>query len=89
MDFRKVTPDTINYIEISCYLRVRVPPWYHYRGNGSKDQWCVAKENTVRFWFQRFRSGDFEQQNKPHGRPDVQDSNEELKAIVEADPSQT
>lgn len=49
----------------------------------------VAKENTVRFWFQRFRSGNFDLQNKPRGRPETQVDNEELKAIVEADPSQT
>ncbi|CAG9138326.1 unnamed protein product [Plutella xylostella] len=41
----------------------------------------VAKENTVRFWFQRFRSGNFQ--------PETKVDNEELKAIVEADPSQT
>jgi histone-lysine N-methyltransferase SETMAR len=49
----------------------------------------VAKENTVRFWFQRFRSGNFDLQNKPRGRPETKVDNEELKAIVEADPSQT
>jgi [histone H3]-lysine36 N-dimethyltransferase SETMAR len=50
---------------------------------------CVAKENTVRFWFQRFRSGNFDLQNKPRGRRLTQVSNKELKAILEADPSQT
>ncbi|CAG9131584.1 unnamed protein product [Plutella xylostella] len=49
----------------------------------------VAKENTVRFWFQHFRSGNFDLQNKPRGRPETKVDNEELKAIVEADPSQT
>ncbi|CAF4830065.1 unnamed protein product [Pieris macdunnoughi] len=49
----------------------------------------VAKENTVRFWFQRFRSGNFDLRNKPRGRPETQVDNEVLKAIVEADPSQT
>ncbi|KAJ0172710.1 hypothetical protein K1T71_011849 [Dendrolimus kikuchii] len=49
----------------------------------------VAKENTVRFWFQRFRSRNFDQQNKPRGRPETKVDNAELKAIVEADPSQT
>jgi hypothetical protein len=42
---------------------------------------CVAKENTVRFRFQRFRSGNFDLQNKPRGQPEIQVSNEEL--IVE------
>ena len=48
-----------------------------------------ANERTVRFWFQRFRSGNFDLHNEPRGWPDTQVNNEELKAIVEADPSQT
>lgn len=50
---------------------------------------ATVKENTVRFWFQRFRSGNFDLQNKPRGRPETRVNNEELKVIVEADPSQT
>nr|BAA23532.1 transposase [Bombyx mori] len=49
----------------------------------------VAKESTVRFWFQRFRSGNFDLQNQPRGRPETKVKNEELKAIVEADQSQS
>ncbi|KAL0893266.1 hypothetical protein ABMA27_014864 [Loxostege sticticalis] len=49
----------------------------------------VAKESTVRFWFQRFRSENFDLQNQPHRRPETKVENEELKAIVEADPSQS
>ncbi|XP_064292196.1 histone-lysine N-methyltransferase SETMAR-like [Plodia interpunctella] len=49
----------------------------------------IAKENTVHFWFQHFRSGNFDLQNKPRGRPETLVDNQELKAIVEADPSQT
>lgn len=49
----------------------------------------TANERTVRFWFQRFSSGNFNLHNEPRGRPDTQVKNEELKAIVEADPSQT
>ncbi|KAJ0183177.1 hypothetical protein K1T71_001153 [Dendrolimus kikuchii] len=49
----------------------------------------VAKENIVRFWFQRFRSGNFDLQKKPRGRTEAEVDNAELKAIVEADPSQT
>ena len=49
----------------------------------------AAKENTVRFWFQRFRSGNIDLQNKPRGRPKTKVDNEEVKAIVVADPSQT
>lgn len=50
---------------------------------------ATVKENTVRFWFQRFRSGNFDLQNKPRGRPETLVVNEDLKVIVEADPSQT
>ncbi|KAJ0182513.1 hypothetical protein K1T71_001882 [Dendrolimus kikuchii] len=46
-------------------------------------------KNTVRFWFQRFRSGNFDLQNKPRGWPETKVDNAELKAIVKADPSQT
>ncbi|XP_028036400.1 histone-lysine N-methyltransferase SETMAR-like [Bombyx mandarina] len=49
----------------------------------------VAKESTIRFLFQRFRSGNFDLQNQPRGRPETKVENEELKAIVEADPSQS
>nr|XP_026488479.1 putative uncharacterized protein DDB_G0267716 [Vanessa tameamea] len=43
----------------------------------------------VRFWFQRFRSGNFDLQNQPRGRPETKVKNEELKAIVEDDSSQS
>ena len=49
----------------------------------------VAKENIVRFWFQHFRFGNFDLQNKPRGWLEIQVDNEKLKAIVEADPLQT
>ncbi|CAH2241261.1 jg3322 [Pararge aegeria aegeria] len=45
----------------------------------------VAKENTVRFLFQRFLYGNFD----PRGQPESKVENEGLKAIVETDPSQT
>ncbi|RVE49548.1 hypothetical protein evm_005776 [Chilo suppressalis] len=47
----------------------------------------VSKESTIRFSFQRFRSGNFDLQNQPRGRPETKVENEELKAIVVADPS--
>ncbi|KAJ0183742.1 hypothetical protein K1T71_000165 [Dendrolimus kikuchii] len=54
---------------------------------------CIGRRLThkegMRFWFQRFRSGNFDLQNKPRGRPETKVDNAELKAIVEADPSQT
>ncbi|CAH2233970.1 jg20051 [Pararge aegeria aegeria] len=46
----------------------------------------VAKENTVRFWCQRFRLGNLDLQNKPRGRPVTKVDNEELKAIVKVYP---
>ncbi|KAL0867972.1 hypothetical protein ABMA27_008639 [Loxostege sticticalis] len=48
----------------------------------------VSQKSTVRFWFQRFRSGNFDLQNQPRGRPETKVENEELKAYMEADPSQ-
>ena len=44
---------------------------------------------TVLFWFAKFCSGDFSLENKPHGRPQLKVNNDELKAIVESDTSQT
>ncbi|XP_064073082.1 histone-lysine N-methyltransferase SETMAR-like [Vanessa tameamea] len=49
----------------------------------------VAKESTLRFWFQRFRFENFDLQNQPCGRPETKVENEELKAIVEADSLQS
>lgn len=48
-----------------------------------------TNERTVRFWFKRFRDGNFDLKNEPRGRPPTQVNNDELKEIVEADPSQT
>ncbi|KAJ0181713.1 hypothetical protein K1T71_002435 [Dendrolimus kikuchii] len=50
---------------------------------------AVSQKKTVRFWFQRFRYGNFDLQNKPRGRPETKFDNAELKAIVEEDSSQT
>ncbi|EYC32644.1 hypothetical protein Y032_0482g2274 [Ancylostoma ceylanicum] len=49
----------------------------------------AASERTVCRWFKKFRSGDFNLENEPRGRPEVKVDNEELKAVVEADTSQT
>ena len=43
----------------------------------------------MRFWFQLFRSGNFDLQNKPRGRPETQFNDKGLKVIVKADPLQT
>ena len=46
-------------------------------------------ESTVRQWFNKFRSGDFSLEDEPRsGRPKAI-PDEDLKAFVEADPSQT
>ena len=52
-------------------------------GEGSTSQ------STVLFWFAKFRSVDFILENKPRGRPQPNVNNDELKAIVESDTSQT
>lgn len=49
----------------------------------------TTNERTARFWFQRFRSGNFDLKNEARGRPETVVDNEELKAIVEADDSQS
>lgn len=49
----------------------------------------TANERTVRFWFKHFRDGNFDLKNEPRGRPPTQVNNNELKEMVEADPSQT
>lgn len=48
-----------------------------------------TNQHTVGHWFAKFRSGDFSLENEPRGRPEVRVDNNELKAIVEANPYQT
>jgi histone-lysine N-methyltransferase SETMAR len=48
-----------------------------------------TSDRTVRFWFDRFRSGNFNIDNEPRGRPETKVNNDELKVIVEADSSQS
>ncbi|XP_075858554.1 TATA box-binding protein-associated factor RNA polymerase I subunit D isoform X1 [Microcebus murinus] len=48
----------------------------------------VANERTVCLWFEKFRSGDFNLENEPHGRPETKVDNDELKTLVEENPSQ-
>ncbi|XP_004929074.1 uncharacterized protein LOC101740420 [Bombyx mori] len=43
----------------------------------------------IRFWFQRFRSRNVDLQIQSRGRLETKLENEELKAIMEADPSQS
>lgn len=49
----------------------------------------MARERTVRGWFEKFRSGDVNLKNKPRGKPVSTVDNNELKAIVEGDAFQT
>ncbi|KAK6046700.1 hypothetical protein COOONC_15795 [Cooperia oncophora] len=49
----------------------------------------APNERTVRRWFAKFESGDFDLQNESRGRPECKLNNDELKAVVEADPTQS
>ncbi|CAK9813002.1 Histone-lysine N-methyltransferase SETMAR [Anthophora plagiata] len=49
----------------------------------------IANERTVHRWFEIFRSGDFDLQNEPRGRPESKVDDNQLKAVVEANPSET
>lgn len=44
---------------------------------------------TVNNWFQKFKDGNFDLANQPRGRPESKVNNDELKAVVESDPSQS
>ena len=49
----------------------------------------VANEKTVGQWFKRFQSGDLSLENQSRGRPATKIDNDELKAVVAEDMSQT
>lgn len=46
----------------------------------------AVNERTVRWWFEKFRSGDLSLKNEPRGRPGSVLSQDELRALVEANP---
>ena len=79
--------------------KIRVVHEYEFRRGTSVSQAArninevlggnVANERTVRQWLERFRSGDFSLENKPRGRPATKIDNDELKAVVKEDTSQT
>ena len=60
---------------IALLLRVQVPQWHQCCRNG--------------YFIESFRSGNFNLQNKPRGRPKTQVDNEKINVIVKANPSQT
>ncbi|CAH2103094.1 unnamed protein product [Euphydryas editha] len=49
----------------------------------------TTNDLTTRYWSARSHSGNFDLRNEPRGRPKMLVDNDELKAIVEADDSQT
>ncbi|GAU89841.1 hypothetical protein RvY_02343 [Ramazzottius varieornatus] len=49
----------------------------------------ATNERTVERWYARLRSGDFSLEDHPHGRPKLKVNNDELRELVESDPSQT
>lgn len=49
----------------------------------------TTNQRTTCYWFARFRSGNFDLKNEPRGRPKTLVDNDELKAIVEADDTQS
>ncbi|XP_045454794.1 histone-lysine N-methyltransferase SETMAR-like [Melitaea cinxia] len=80
-------------------LKIRVIMEYEFR-RGSKAAEAArhindvygmntTNDRTTRYWFARFRSGNFNLRNEPRGRPKMLVDYDELKAIVEADDSQT
>ena len=86
------------YIFISvCVTQVRAQPWHRIAKTARRvnDVYggSIAKENTVRFWFLRFRSANIDLNRKDRKKPseelETQVVNEKLKAIMEADPPQT
>lgn len=49
----------------------------------------ATTEKTVRRWFKKFRDGNFDLSNKPREKPRSKVDHDQLRAAVEADPSQS
>ncbi|GAB5582242.1 UPF0547 protein C16orf87 homolog isoform X2 [Prionailurus iriomotensis] len=45
-----------------------------------------VSERTIRWWFEKFRSGDLSLKNEPRGRPKSVLNEDQLRAMVEANP---
>ena len=79
-------------------LKIRVIMEYEYRRGSTAAQAArninvyganTTNQRTTCYWFARFRSGNFDLKNEPRGRPKTLVDNDELKAIVEADDTQS
>lgn len=49
----------------------------------------ALSERTCREWFQRFKTRDFDVEDKAHGRPPKKFEDEELQALLDEDDAQT
>lgn len=49
----------------------------------------ITTKHTTSRWFKKFASGDFDLSNEPRGRPEAKVDNDQLKATIESDPSQS
>lgn len=49
----------------------------------------APNQSTISRWFTKFKSGDFDLDNMPRGRPDTKVNNDELKDVVERNTSQS
>ncbi|XP_075862154.1 histone-lysine N-methyltransferase SETMAR isoform X2 [Microcebus murinus] len=95
---RAAEDDESNFCETMDKSKIRVIFEYEFRHGTNASQTArninevfgkdVANERTVRRWFEKFRCGDFNLENEPRGRPETKVDNDELKAVVEANPSQ-
>ena len=80
-------------------LKIRVIMEYEYRFGRNAAQVArnindvyganTTNQRTTWYWFARFRSGNFDMKNEPRGCPKTLVDNDELKAIVEADDTQS
>ncbi|KAM3963416.1 cathepsin L like protein [Aphomia sociella] len=63
------------------------PEYFEPSTDGNNDVYgpSTTSERTVRFRFDRFRSGNFDLIDQPRGRPETIGNNDKLKAIVVAD----
>lgn len=63
---------------------MRVAFEYKYHGDEN-----IVNESIIRGWFARFRSGNFSLENVPCGRSEAIVNNEELRAVLKTNTSQS